>query len=45
MELTSDQTIWDGPSPDDRVRQAYVQFVAMCKSHGVRNLDSKEKKQ
>lgn len=36
VELTRDCLVWDAPSADERLRLAYVQFVAACKASRVR---------
>lgn len=38
IELTEDETIWQGDTQDERLRQAYVQFTAECRQHRVRHL-------
>ena len=38
IELTEDETIWQGDSQDERLRQAYVQFSAECRQHRVSHL-------
>lgn len=41
IELTEDESIWQGDGQDERLRQAYVQFVAECRRHGVSHLAAK----
>lgn len=38
VELTRSDLVWNGQNIDDRLRQAFVQFTALCRQHKVRFL-------
>ena len=39
MELTETNAIWPGNSPDERLRNAHVEFVKLCRENKIRALD------
>lgn len=40
LELSKSDAVWPGSNQDERVRQAYIQFTAEYKRHGVSPLDA-----
>ena len=40
IELTDTSQVWEADSQDERLRLACVQFVSMCRAHGVSSLDT-----
>ena len=39
VELTETDAIWPGNSPDERLRNAHVDFVKLCRQNKIRALD------
>ena len=40
IELTETPGIWDGATQDERLKKAYVDFKALCRSHRIRALSN-----